>query len=331
MKKLNPIQLAQCQLAYQNMLTVRILDQKATNLQRTGKMSTYPSAKGQEAIGTALGLCMRPTDIFAPYYRDQACLMLRGLQPLSWLAFWGGYKKAALNPCSHPDLPISIPIASHLPHAVGAAYACQYQQTDKVVVASCGDGATSKGDFYEALNTAAVLKVPVVFIINNNQWAISTPLASQSATPNLANKFSNIGLGLTLSLDGNDILAMLDGIGQALDYARTHQAPVLIEANTYRLDNHTTVDDASKYMDAAKLAQAQQYDPLPLTKKLLQKSGINESKFALWEQQITTTINTAAKDYLALPIAPTTTIVESLFANLPDQILTQYEDLIDGN
>ncbi|MCG7588750.1 thiamine pyrophosphate-dependent enzyme, partial [Photobacterium sp. OFAV2-7] len=234
---------------YCDMVLTRIYDNKAIALQRTGKLGTYPSHLGSEAIGIAIGRALKAEDVFIPYYRDMPAMWARGIGMEKNLQYWGGDERGSdFSPDdSHcRDLPFCVPIATQCTHAVGVAAALKIQGNHQAALVTCGDGATSKGDFLESLNCAGAWNIPLVFVINNNQWAISVPRAIQCGAEFLSDKAKGAGLeGLTV--DGNDIVAMYDAVITSLDKARKGKGATLIEAISYRLSDHTTADDASRY------------------------------------------------------------------------------------
>lgn len=254
---------------YQIMVLTRVFDRAAINLQRTGSMGTYASCEGQEAIGTGIGFAMREDDVFVPYYRDVATQIQRGVRIEEILLYWGGDERGSNYQHQAQDFPICVPIATQSCHAVGVAYAIKYRKQDRAVVTTCGDGATSKGDFYESINVAGAMGLPVVFVVNNNQWAISVPLARQTAAKTIAQKAFAAGIE-GIRVDGNDPIAVYEVVGEALERARRDHQPTLVEALSYRLCDHTTADDASRYRDARELDEARALEPLVRFKQLLQ-------------------------------------------------------------
>ncbi|MBY0545604.1 MAG: pyruvate dehydrogenase (acetyl-transferring) E1 component subunit alpha [Gammaproteobacteria bacterium] len=246
---------------YKEMLLVRTFDTKAINLQRTGKMGTYPSILGQEAVSVAIGHAMKKEDVLVPYYRDQGAQLQRGTSMADIFRYWGGDERGSDFRHAREDFPICVPIATQCLHATGIARAFQYRKQARVAVSTIGEGGTSKGDFYEALNLAGVWNLPVVFVVNNNQWAISVPRASQTGAQTIAQKA--IAGGFTgIQVDGNDVIAMRQTMTEALEKARSGHGPTLIEAMTYRLGDHTTADDASRYRNKEELALAWEKEPL---------------------------------------------------------------------
>ena len=254
---------------YQVMVLTRVFDRSAINLQRTGAMGTYPSGEGQEAIGTGVGLAMREDDVLVPYYRDIATQIQRGVLLEEILLFWGGDERGMCFQKQAQDFPVSVPIASQSCHAVGIAFAMKYREQDRAVVTTCGDGATSQGDFYESINVAGAMKLPVVFVVNNNRWAISVPLEKQTAAQTIAHKAIAAGID-GIRVDGNDPIAVYHVVSEALEKARAQNQPCIVEALSYRLGDHTTADDASRYQDRQEYEEARALEPLIRFKAYLQ-------------------------------------------------------------
>jgi len=193
----------------------RAFDAKAIALQRTGQLGTYASSLGQEASYTGIGYAMRPEDVLAPSYREHGACFVRGVPMADILLYWGGDEQGMAFDEPRHDFPVSVPIATHVLHAAGAAYAFQYRGEPRVAVAVCGDGGTSKGDFYEAINVAGAWHLPCVFLVVNNQWAISVPRSKQTRAQTLAQKAVAAGIPGE-QVDGNDVLAVRQAVG-ALD------------------------------------------------------------------------------------------------------------------
>jgi len=286
---------------YQLMRLTRIFDQKAINLQRTGQLGTYPSSLGQEAIGAAIGYSMNPEDVFCPYYRDHATQIHRGVSLKEILLYWGGNEIGNHFENNQEDFPCSVPIASQCLHAAGVATAFQIRNQPRVAVVTCGDGATSEGDFYEALNIAGTWNLPIVFIINNNQWAISVSRKNQTRCQTLAQKAIAGGF-VGEQVDGNDIIALNYQIKQAIKKARNNQGPSLIEALTYRLSDHTTADDATRYRNTEELEKAKKLDPIHRLLKYLSQNNhwTNEQEENLI-QNLTKQVEQSVEDYLNTP------------------------------
>jgi 2-oxoisovalerate dehydrogenase E1 component alpha subunit len=314
---------------YRTMLLIRLFDKKAISLQRTGKMGTYASIHGQEAIGTAIGHALEAKDIFVPYYRDYAAQVQRGVKLSEILAYWGGDERGSQFACGGTDLPICVPIASQCLHAAGIAFALKYRKQPQVALVCLGDGGTSEGDFYEAMNVAGVWKLPLVFVINNNQWAISVPLSQQTSCQTLAQKA--IAAGFTgQQVDGNDVLACRKVIGEAIEQARSGQGPHLIEALSYRLCDHTTADDATRYQPSEEVSLAQPKEPIARLKTyLLQKKIIDEALHERIKKECETVINEAVDEYLSRSTQRISSIFDYHFATLPDYLVEQRATAIE--
>ena len=254
---------------YHNMVLTRVFDRAAIKLQRTGAMGTYPSCEGQEAIGAGVGFAMRENDLLVPYYRDIGAQIQRGTLLEEILLSWGGDERGSCFRQQAQDFPMSVPIASQCCHAVGVAYAMKYRAEKRAVVTTCGDGATSKGDFYESINVAGAMKLPVVFVVNNNRWAISVPLEKQTAAKTIAQKAFAAGID-GIRVDGNDPIAIYQVMSEALEKARNRFQPSIVEALSYRLCDHTTADDASRYRDQKEFDEARKLEPLIRFKAFLQ-------------------------------------------------------------
>jgi pyruvate dehydrogenase E1 component alpha subunit len=260
---------------YRQMVLTRLFDQKAVPLQRTGRIGTYAPTLGQEAIGVAIGSLMHAEDVLIPYYRDTAVQLMRGVRMEEILLYWGGDERGSdyAEPAVAQDFPLCVPIATQALHACGVASAFKIRGEHRVAVTTCGDGATSKGDFLEALNVAGAWQLPVVFVINNNQWAISVPRRIQCGAPTLAQKA--IGAGFHgEQVDGNDIIAVYDRMQVALERARKGKGPVLLECISYRLGDHTTADDATRYRPADEVKQAWQEEPIRRLQSFMAAQGV---------------------------------------------------------
>lgn len=258
---------------YENLVVTRDLDAEFVNLQRQGELALYASCRGQEAAQIGAAACLRKTDWLFPQFRELGVLMVRGIAPAQLAALWRGSWHGGLDFTSKCCAPVAIPIATNALHAVGAAMAAQRLGEDSLTVAFIGDGATSEGDSHEAMNMASVEKAPCVFYIQNNQWAISVPASRQYAAPTIAHRA--IGYGMPgIRVDGNDILACYAVMTEAAERARAGDGPTLIEAVTYRMEPHTTSDDATRYRTAAELAEWSARDPITRYRRYLQDIGV---------------------------------------------------------
>jgi len=231
---------------YRSLVLGRRLNTQASALVRQGRLAVYPSSHGQEASQVACAAVLRPGDWMFPTYRDTVAIVERGVDPVEVLGMLQGNWHCGYDPVKHRVAPQATPLATQLLHAVGVGHAARLKNESTVVMALCGDGATSEGDFHEALNFAAVMKAPVIFFVQNNQYAISVPLARQSVAPSLASK--GLGYGVpAFRVDGNDLAALLAVLHQAVARAAEGNGPTLIEAETYRIQAHTNADDATRY------------------------------------------------------------------------------------
>jgi 2-oxoisovalerate dehydrogenase E1 component alpha subunit len=247
--------------AYRRMVVGRRFDTQATALTKQGRLAVYPSSRGQDACQIAAALALRETDWLFPTYRDSMALVARGLDPVEVLTLLRGDWHCGYDPNAVRTAPQCTPLATQVLHATGMAEALRRKGEDAVALALIGDGGTSEGDFHEALNFAAVFKAPVVFFVQNNKYAISVPLAKQSAAPSLA--YKGIGYGVrSEQVDGNDLPAVLSVLTAAVEHARGGNGPMLVEAHTYRLEAHTNADDASRYREQDEIERWRAADPL---------------------------------------------------------------------
>jgi pyruvate dehydrogenase E1 component alpha subunit len=247
--------------AYRLMVLGRRFDVQATALTKQGRLAVYPSSAGQEACQVASALALGPSDWLFPTYRDSVALVARGIAPGEVLTLLRGDAHCGYDPAVTRVAPQCTPLATQTLHATGLAHAMQRRGEDAVTMALIGDGATSEGDFHEALNFAAVFRAPVVFFVQNNGYAISVPFEKQSAAPALA--YKGIGYGMrSEQVDGNDAVAVLAVLDDAVEHARSGRGPVLVEAHTYRIDAHTNADDATRYRDAAEVEKWRAADPV---------------------------------------------------------------------
>lgn len=257
---------------YRWMVLIRAYDTKAVALQRTGQLGTYAPHLGHEAVNAAIGSAMRPDDVLLMTYRENGAQLMRGVELRELFLYWSGDERGSDFSGARGDFPICVTIAAHCTHAVGAAYAIKLRKQNRAVVCALGDGATSKGDFYEGLNAAGVWNLPIVFMVSNNQWAISVPRAHQSASETLAQKAIAAGMP-GVQVDGNDLIAVRQALDEALAKARDGNGPSLIEALTYRLSDHTTADDATRYRTPDEVAAAWKLEPLTRLRAYLTERG----------------------------------------------------------
>ena len=312
---------------YRAMVLTRTFDSRAVAMQRTGKLGTFASALGQEAVGVGVASAMRDEDVLVPSYREQAAQFMRGMTMAQCLLYWGGDERGSdFQGVARHDFPNCVPIGTQVPHAVGAAYAFKLRKEPRVAVSVFGDGGTSKGDFYEGMNMAGAWKVPLVLVINNNQWAISLPRARQTAAQTLAQKAMAAGID-GLQVDGNDVIAVRQIVGQALDKARSGGGPTLVEAMTYRLGDHTTADDASRYRDAESVREQWTFEPNLRLRRYLARIGAwdKEREDAL-QRDCAAEVNAAVDAYFALPPPTCDAMFDHLYQTLPDALEAQREE-----
>lgn len=258
--------------AYRGLVEARRINDQASALVRQGRLAVYPSSHGQEACQIGVALALADDDWLFPTYRDSVAVVARGVAPADAMVLLKGDWHSGYDVRAHHVAPQATPLATQLLHAVGFAYAAKRRGESTVVVALCGDGATSEGDFHEAMNFAAVFHVPVVFFVQNNEFAISVPLSRQTAAPSLAHKA--IGYGMPgQRLDGNDVAAVLAVLGDAVDRARAGGGPTLIEAHTYRMQAHTNADDDTRYRERAEVQAWVARDPLTRLRTYLTGTG----------------------------------------------------------
>jgi pyruvate dehydrogenase E1 component alpha subunit len=315
---------------YRGMLRARAFDEKAVALQRTGRLGTYASSLGQEAVAVGIGSAMRPEDVLLPSFREHGAQLWRGVAMAELYLYWGGDERGSDFAGPREDFPVCIPVASHFPHAAGVALALKLRGEARVAVAVAGDGATSKGDFYEALNLVGAWRLPAVFVIANNQWAISVRRSAQTAAATLAQKAVAAGLPGE-QVDGNDVVAVREIVGRALERARAGGGGTLVEAVTYRLADHTTADDASRYREAAEVQARWHEEPVRrLRRYLTDRHG--------WTAQDEERLLSACRDeaeggagaYLATPPLPPSAIFDHLYARLPQALAGQRRELAGG-
>ncbi len=313
------------QAMYRSMLVGRRLDERMVRLQRQGRIGTFAPIKGQEASQVGSAFAIRPQDWMVPSFRETAAMVQRGWPIERILAFFAGYLEGGQPGPEQRDLPIAIPVATQLPHAVGLAYAAQYRGDDAVVMVYFGDGATSEGDFHEAANFAGVWGLPVVFVCQNNQWAISVPLKKQTHSRTLAQKALAYGFP-GLQVDGNDVLAVFAASREAVERARAGAGPTLIECVTYRLAMHTTADDPSKYRAEEEVRAWERKDPLSRFSAYLQKRNLLDDGL---EATIDTEIAAAVRRFEDMPPPDPLVMFDHAYAELPAHLVAQRQEVAE--
>jgi pyruvate dehydrogenase E1 component alpha subunit len=310
---------------YRDMVLTRVFDAKAVALQRTGRLGTYASSLGQEAVGAGIGRAMRSDDVFLPSFREPAAMFVRGVKMSDLLLYWGGDERGSDFEGPREDFPICVPVGTHAPHAAGVALAMRLRGEKRATLCAMGDGATSKGDVYEAMNVAGVWQLPLVFVINNNEWAISVPRSRQTAAATLAQKAVAAGIS-GVQVDGNDVIAVRHVVGEALERARERREPAVIEALSYRLSDHTTVDDASRYRDDAEVSARWKDEPVARLRNYLvaSQSWGKEQEDGLLAD-CAAAVEAAVAEYLATAAQPAVAMFDYLYAELPAALRTQRE------
>jgi len=311
---------------YRAMHLGRTFSNKIIALQRQGRATTFGSLMGQEATAVGLAAPLQPQDWLATSYREIASLLVKGV-PLSTMVYsFRGFSPA--YPKETHCLPVQIVIGTQMLHAVGLAMAVKIAGEPAVSVGVCGDGATSEGDFNEALNFAGVFQAPVVLVVQNNGWAISVPRSRQSAAPTLAAR--GIGFGVpSILVDGNDILAVYAVMQRAIERARSGQGPTLVETLTYRIGPHTTADDATRYRDAAEVEAWRAKDPLVRFRLfLLQRNLLDEEQDRQLIAGVEAEINAAVTEAEAMPPPAPDEFFDYMVADLSPRLQEQRADLL---
>ncbi len=277
-KKLEPkIPAEDLRKLYKTMLNSRMFDERCFHMQRQGRIGTYGPTKGQEAASLGFAYAIGKDDWLVPSFRETAAMLWRGWEMDKILLWWAGNEAGASVAEGINDLPICVPVASQCQYGMGVAWGCKLRGKGQVCITFCGDGGTSEGDFHEAMNFAGVYQTPMVMVIQNNQWAISIPRESQTASQTIAQKAVAYGFD-AFQVDGNDLLAVIVAAREAVEKARKGGGPTLIECITYRLGVHTTADDPKKYRSDDEVKEWEAKDPLPRLRDYLIKKGVLDEK-----------------------------------------------------
>ena len=315
---------------YRAMLLGRRFDERMLRLQRQGRIGTFAPIRGQEASQLGPVAAMRESDWLVPAFRESAAEIYRGRSMEGYLLYYGGYNQGGHVPEGCNNLPVTIPVATQTLHAVGLGYAIKYRRRDDVALVFLGDGATSEGDFHEALNFAGVFQTPTVFVCQNNQWAISLPRSKQSRSKTLAQKALAYGVP-GIQVDGNDLLATYAAAKEAIDRARSGGGPTLIENVTYRLEVHSTSDDPKRYRTDEEVQQWQKRDPLPRFQKyLIDKGLLTDEKVQALEEEIQNEIKSAVErteEQMKELSSQPEIIFEHTYAELPPYLEEQKAEL----
>ena len=314
---------------YHDMVRMRAMDDKALKLQRQGRMGTWPPIKGQEAIQAGVAHAMESDDWLIPAFREHGIMLLRGVPAHLIYAYWAGDERGSAYPDGVRVFPVAVPVGSQWQHGTGVGLSLKLRGENAVAVALGGDGSTSEGDFHEALNCAGVFQTPTVFVIQNNQWAISVPLHRQTAAETLAQKAHAYGIP-GIQIDGNDVFAVYSAAIEALDRARSGGGPTLIEAVTYRLGDHTTADDASRYRGDDEVAKWAARDPILRLRRYLESRGLwgdAQEQSQLEAAQAWVDEQVAALENM--PPQDPSDIFTHMYADLPPHLAEQMAELLE--
>lgn len=315
---------------YRTMVMARKFDERLLNLQRQGRIGTFPPSSGQEAAHLGAAAVLEPSDWFVPAFRETAAELWRGRALESIIIYNNGFSEGVEISQGRNDLPISVPVASQILHAVGLAWAARYRKTDRVAMVFFGDGASSQGDFHEGLNFAAVFQTPAIFVCQNNQWAISVPRSKQTRSETIAQKALAYGMP-GIQIDGNDILASYAAAREAVQRARSGSGPTLIECVTYRMTMHTTADDPRRYRTEQEVEIWKQRDPIRRFEKyLLGKGFLVEEKIADIENAVLDEIQSAVDgaEEKIKTLGNPVDMFNHHFAEMPPTLREQREELI---
>jgi pyruvate dehydrogenase E1 component alpha subunit len=315
---------------YRLMLIARRIDERSINMQRQGRIGTYGPCRGQEACHCAATLVMEPEDWVVHAFREPGSFYHRGWPLETPLMFWGGYEEGCRTPDGVNDTPIAVPIATQAPYAMGIAWGMKLRGDNHVVLCYLGDGATSEGDFHEAMNFAGAYHLPIVFQVQNNHWAISIPRERQTASETIAQKALAYGFD-GLQLDGNDPLAVYVGTKQAVEKAKSGGGPTLIEAVTYRLSVHTTADDPTKYRSKEDVERWEKRDPIPRYQKYLLDRGIlNDELIEKIEADVVAEVGAAVQRYEASRDVDPLDCFDYTYAEMPAELAEQRQEFAEA-
>jgi pyruvate dehydrogenase E1 component alpha subunit len=311
---------------YELLLLLRTFDDRALKLQREGRLGTYAPILGQEASQVGSAFALEKSDWIFPSYRESGVYIAIGYPIYMILQYWAGDERGLKTPDDLNILPISIPVGTQLLHAVGTAMAVKYRKEKTAAITYFGDGGTSKGDFHEGLNIAGVFQLPVIFICQNNQWAISMPRSKQSASKTLAQKAYSYGIE-GLQVDGNDVFAVYKATEYALRKARQGEGPTFIECVTYRIADHTTADDATRYRSKEEVETWKAKDPMQRLKLFMEKKGLWTSQYQKEvEEKIKSMIDEAVKTFESIEPAQPREMFTFIYEKLTTRQMKQLKD-----
>jgi pyruvate dehydrogenase E1 component alpha subunit len=313
---------------YEIMVLTRRFDERMLKLQRQGRLGTFARVMGQEGAHVGAAFALRDEDWVVPAFREAGIFLLRGMKMEHFLQYWGGDERGNLMPAGVRMLPTAIPVGTHMLHAVGIGWAMKHRGEKVAVLTSFGEGATSEGDFSEAMNFAGVFQAPVVFLCQNNQWAISVPYHKQTAACTVAQKA--VGYGMPgVQVDGNDVFAVYRTVSEALERARNGGGPSLIEAHTYRVTDHTTADDARRYRSEKEVAVWRRRDPIARLARYMKKNGLlDDEGEAAVETRADEQVAEAVAAFEAMEPPSPEEIFAHVFAEITPPLAEQRADLL---
>lgn len=317
--------------AFRLMLLSRTVDERAFSLQRQGRLGTFSTVEGQEASVVGSAFALDPArDWVVPQYRELPAMLRQGYPLTRFFLYFRGHPIGNQMPEGVRVLPFQISLAAQIPHAVGLAWGLRQQGSDAAVMTYFGDGASSEGDAHEAMNVAGVRRAPVVFLLQNNGWAISTPVAKQTAAQSFALRAPGYGFPGVL-VDGNDLFAVHEAARWAVERARAGEGPTLIEARTYRLGPHNTADDPTRYVDPDELRARRELDPIVRVRAYLRaRRLLSEAEEEQLRSQLMDEVNAAVAEAEAHPAADRRHIFEHVYADPPPRVRAQRERATAG-
>ncbi|MBA3382595.1 MAG: 3-methyl-2-oxobutanoate dehydrogenase [Actinobacteria bacterium] len=312
---------------YRNLVLLRTYDERSVVFHRQGRIGTYAIFWNHEAMQVGSAFALEARDWIFPSYRESAIGLLRGMPASTVLSWWRGHPAGWWNPAEFNVASICVPIATHVPHAVGLAWGSRLKGEDRVALAYFGDGATSEGAFHEGATFAGVLKAPAILFCNNNQWAISTPLAAQTAAATLADKA--IGYGIPgIRVDGGDVLAVFEATREAVTRARAGEGPTFIEAVTYRAAPHATADDPSIYVDLERVEEEKENECVGRYGRYLVRAGVlTVARAEEIKQEALELMRTGIAEAEAEPPADPGLVFEHAYANPPPGLADDLAEL----
>ncbi|MAG91898.1 pyruvate dehydrogenase (acetyl-transferring) E1 component subunit alpha [Candidatus Woesearchaeota archaeon] len=313
---------------YEMIILIRVFDQKAFNMQRQGRLGTYIQFKGQEASQVGSAMALKDDDFVFPMYRSSGLLIARKHPIVQVLQYWNGDERGLKSPDNVNNFPISIPVGTHMIHSAGAAWAAKLRGTKQISISYFGDGATSKGDFHEAMNFAGVFNVPAVFLCENNQFAISVHRKDQTKSETIAQKAIAYGFE-GIQVDGMDVFAVYKATKDAVDKARAGKGPTLIECVTYRMADHSTSDDASRYRTKEEVQAWQKKDPVERLEKYMRKKNLLDDAYKeKILKQSKETIEKAVTQFEKLEAPDPKDMFNYVFAEMTPQQKEEMEELL---